>query len=310
MTMGLATVPDIDTYDDGDLIPPELAVDEAPIPDDDLDRWIEAMVAEAAAIGADPAAHVAATLDRMRGADDDTEAAAFAGTPASVMDFATSELDVEYLEWAMSKVARAQRQLRGDERQAEKYHARIDRWFARRRSAAQTATAFFEGILTAAGRQAHAADDRTKSLVLPSGTISSSGPARGNEQEVIISGHTPDEQRKAEAEVADFLEANLAPRMRADDLVAILEQMEVNRRLTPGDLAAIITDNDSEGEPDVLAEAVKVTRKVLLPGLRKVATVAKGLPIYAETGERVPGTAVRTKERTWKVKPDLGDEGE
>lgn len=83
--------------------------------------------------------------------------------------------DLRTAEWAMRKVAAARRHLAELELSAETWHRSIDRWLERVSVRWIRTMDYFEGALIGYAAQVREADPKAKTLVLPSGEVSSVG---------------------------------------------------------------------------------------------------------------------------------------
>lgn len=117
-----------------------------------------------------------------------TELYEYFGTPEGVMEmpesmraFADEEFDAERAEWAMGRLAEATASLNEKNQQAADWQERIEAWEHRVTQRDQREVRYWKGALTSMLARANARDPKIKSLTLPSGRITSSGPADGNE---------------------------------------------------------------------------------------------------------------------------------
>ena len=202
------------------LLPPDLAVDDEPFSDDDLDRY---------------------ALGDSLPAD-----AAFVGQWTVTDDGAA--------EWAMAKYAvlHAERERLLD--QAAAYHARIDLWIEEARRPLDRRLEFFRGALEDYARRRREADPRARTLVLPSGRVSSrSVPAKvtvADEAEVL---------RWARLHLADAeYQAVVRESVRLTDLRRVV-------RITESDEGTVVRGEDGFPvagvvvEPEHVSVSVQVT---------------------------------------------------
>lgn len=173
--------------------PPELALDgEPPVSDEDIARW--------------------ASQDLHYPGPD--------GMPMnkseSMLAFEQAEFDMERAEWAMGRLRRAQGRVSDAYRQAEEWQERISRWLAETTKRDSREAAYFSGALCNMLRKANEADPSVKSITLPSGRITSSGPAEGNEWVASVN---PAE----EAVLVEWLKARFPEAVKVEQSVKVKE---------------------------------------------------------------------------------------
>lgn len=90
-------------------------------------------------------------------------------------EFRWRPTDLRTAEWAMRKLAAAKRHLAELEASAVAWHQSIDRWFERVSIRWTRTMDYFEGALIGYAAEVREADPKAKTLVLPSGQVSSVG---------------------------------------------------------------------------------------------------------------------------------------
>jgi hypothetical protein len=134
-------------------LPPELAAEQPPIPDGELDQLLEVAVADARDAGIDPAAAIDLLADSE-------------GAPRWRIT------DLGGAEWAMRHVAAADLALAQLQAQRQAWAERIDQWFQQAAGKEQARRAFFAGHLERyAIEQREATGGKAKSLAVPSGVV-------------------------------------------------------------------------------------------------------------------------------------------
>jgi hypothetical protein len=236
------------------LLPPELAMDEPPVSDEEYEAWAagEVQSAEANAValpdGWEP--------DEL---------------PLHFREIANAEYDFELAEHLMAKLAAVKAEQDADQAHLKEYVDRLKRWYEPRTKRRKVLVAFLEGSLTGMLRRLHEADPKKKSVSLPSGSITSTGPKAGNELVVEFDGGKVGQDA--------FIEWALA-HGRSD-------MVQVEYKVLISDVREGVRIDESEGEGDA------------------AGTVVADVP--GEGGEKatvaVPGLTVRRKERSFSVKP-------
>lgn len=140
-----------------DLLPPEIITDEPPVSDEEFDAWAAQ-------------------------AEGEWE------LPPAMAEFAVAPYAFEQAEWAMAKLARYTADLATTHERAEALHEKIAAWFDRESAVLETKARYFDGVLTNMLRQVNAEDPGIKTIRLPSGTITSSGPRDPDEMFVEFDG--------------------------------------------------------------------------------------------------------------------------
>jgi hypothetical protein len=206
------------------LLPPEVAVDEPPVPVEDFDLW-HRKLAEAAANGLD-----------TEGDNDPM--------PESLRAFATAAYDPDRAEWAMASLAERKRAIAEQEARRDAYKDKIDRWFAKATAGLDDDVRYFEGVLTNMLRQAHDEDPNIKSVSLPSGSITSTGPTPGNE--LVAEFHPVG----GEVDVLQWAKQNKPDLVHVKEWVNISEVRKAVWRVTRDKVTAAI----GEGEQQEIVE--------------------------------------------------------
>lgn len=230
--------------DDGELLPPEVATDEPPVREPELDEWVEQIASKAEmdqlAID-DPLNPVVVrwggplTEDMM---------------PPTVRAFVNGDFDPERAEWAMAQLAHARDHIKEQAQLAEAYHRRIEAWYARATRTAMAATRFFDGYLCDMLRKANAADDKVKSITLPSGTIRSRGPSPGNE---LVADFTD------QAKFIDWAKDNRADMLRTKH-EALISVVRDNVYVTEQGIVAMTNDGEMVSDvPGLMVRRVERT---------------------------------------------------
>lgn len=155
-------------------MPPELALDEAPLSDEVLDRLDAAFgQAEQDGIGLDQWAALYRGADPIE--DPDAPAAAHL-VPDEARGWSIS--DDGAAEWAMRHVAQIDTELGELTERRDEWQRRIDHWFAQRSGTLLRRRSFFAAHLIAYGAARREANPKAaKTLSLPSGRITSSDRA-------------------------------------------------------------------------------------------------------------------------------------
>lgn len=149
-------------------LPPELVDDTGRPSDDEFAELFEAAAADVIHGGANPAEVVMDLADSE-------------GAPAwTVTDKGSAE-------WAMRHVVIVTAELAELKAQANDWAERIDYWFTRASAQAAATQAFFEHHLKEYAIEERArTDGKVKSVVLPSGRVSTTGPKPGNDTKVVV----------------------------------------------------------------------------------------------------------------------------
>lgn len=252
-----------------DLIAPEFTIDEPPLDEATIAKFSELVrtYADLAGLSLVEAAVELAGPDYQGTGDEDE-------VPESVRAFMTGQVDPERMEWAMAHVATIDAEAAAAREQRNVMVARMDDWLSRQTRALAGRRGFFESYLTSALRAAHEADDKVKSIALPSGRVTSTGPAKGRELVVELI-------KENEAELVVWLESALAGQPELYGQPATADSAEVKG-------------------------VVRVVKSVLVSELRKIVAAdptSPGVARRADDGTPVPHVAVTHKEREYKVVP-------
>lgn len=124
---------------------------------------------------------IPADLDRPPEAPDDSAILSLALAHPEEADLHPGEVHAQRFaitddgtaEWAMRKLAEVERQALANEARADAWAAKISRWLDSANGALQHSHAYFEGLLVDYARRRREADPRAKTLVLPSGKVTS-----------------------------------------------------------------------------------------------------------------------------------------
>lgn len=229
--------------DSGPLLPPELVVDVEPFELEELDRYL------------------AATAEGTEMSD----------TPVGAFVEA-AEYSFERAEWAMAQLAVHQAEVDVLHARAHELHDRIDRWFKAESVKATGRKDFFDGALCTMLRRRNTEDPAVKSIALPSGLITSSGPKDPNATEIDFDGA---------AGKTEFIE--WAQRYRRDLLT-------YEPKVLISALRALGPDDDGllEREDGTVLASVLITDE-------------EANEAYVDV--QVPGMSSRRTERTFKAKP-------
>ena len=152
--------------DDVPPLPPELA---EPNPGDDA--WVDALVERAVTLADEQRIDLSTALQILTApldVDDDDE-----GGPPSARGWRIDGIGTA--EWAMRHVAAAEAQIADLEHQANEWQERILAWYQSKTKALHARRAFFAGHLEDYALRCREADPKAKSLVLPSGRVSTLG---------------------------------------------------------------------------------------------------------------------------------------
>lgn len=261
-------------------IPPDLAIDEEPIPADLLERWTHYVIETAGESGVDPETLV----DILQ--HDETY------VPEIVRRFIVD--DDGKAEWAMRHVARIVEERAGLAAQAQEWIDRITGWFEQRSRPLATREAFFRAHLERyALAIREASGGKTKSITLPSGRIqtTATGP------KIVV---------EDEAELLSWVRENLEPD-QIKQVVKVTEKVLVSELRDEVSLVelpsnVVVSPCGHTGRPPVefvtVGEVAEWTvgSVVKCPGCGEEAMVGQWIETYLavrdEAGRPVPGANV------------------
>lgn len=162
-------------------LPPELAA-----PDGDAETWLAALTTEAIEladeVGLEPAEAVGALMDMD--ARFITDSPVTAARRWTVTDDGAAE-------WAMRHIVTANAELEKLREQADDWEARIHQWFTQRARPLQAKVAFMDAHLERYALARREADEKAKTLTLPSGKVRTTGSSPKVVIVVCADGTTP-----------------------------------------------------------------------------------------------------------------------
>lgn len=257
-------------------LPPDLALDVVPFDDDALDEYLAA---------GDTAEDLAPTVAAWR-IDDDGAA-----------------------EWAMRNLVARRRRIDDLARRRDEWMEKIAHWFEQASAGDSRSAAFFEGALADYLRRLREEDEDRKSLVLPSGRITSTGT--GGKATVVdvdavvawIQKNLPERydalvKDEPTVRLADFRKATKIVE-RANEVVVLV--LDCEHRVDAGENPGAETVDCVECGPDPIDETLP-TRKVVAVETR---LDVERVVISADLGYPIPGVEIEPAGFSVSVKPDL-----
>lgn len=282
-------------YDDVPL-PPELAGN------DEDERFLEGVVAMALVAaddaGADPE-EVGAEL-----ADADVEVTARHLYPDAEAERHRWRIETDdQAEWAMRHVAAADRQLAELRQRADEWTARITDWFRQASREALATKGFMEAHLERYALERRDADPRARSLVLPSGRVST---RRSGPKAVIIDANAV--LRWAEENAADAV--TVERKVLVSDLRKLVTVVQIPTRVLVGPCGHDVETAQEQNmpTPTAMADTLAVGSAIVCPECGEEGLVGRWIAAreYVEgpDGRVVPGVAVADEEVTATVQAE------
>lgn len=136
--------------------------------------------------------------------------------PESLRAFADEDFDTERAEWAMGRLRRAQGRIQANALQAREWIERIEEWLTATSRRDTIEANYFSGVLSNMARKVNERDPSVKTIRLPSGRITSSGPAPGKEWEAKVN---PAE----EAVLVEWAKARFPDAVKVEESVRVKE---------------------------------------------------------------------------------------
>lgn len=293
-------------HDPGPM-PPELAIDIAPLSDEVLDR-LDAAFGEAADDGIAPEQWESL----YSGADPFTDPHAPAAAhlvPDEARGWRIS--DIGAAEWAMRHVASIDTELAELQAQAAEWRERIDAWFSYKAGTLERRRGFFAVHLQLYALERRDADPKAKTLTLPAGVVRTTEhkPAVAVEDESAVIGWAKRQGREVLTDVAPPIPRKVHVRPLRDHchVAEVIDHAKLI--LSSGEIVEWFRDQHFEGSPPApLCPQVgdgwpSPEEAESLVG--QVEILDSHLEAQGPDGQPVPGTRIEPRSVSAKVVPAL-----